>query len=322
MSLRAEVGAGGPTVVHGAATALARAVSALVDNALDHAAGAVEVRLARTGRNVVVEVLDDGPGIPTETLPRMFDRFSSDRRPAAETGGRRHFGLGLALVSEIATRHGGSVTAENRPPPRRGALPAARRPGGTRRPSRPAPDPRTGVSMSNDQQQTDLEPGSPPGRAARERRARPAAELAARRCPGRQRRHRLGRRRRDRRRRRERGHPGAGDRRPGRARRRCPVDGARRVRLGEQPARRADHPDRQGASRAGDRAGGRARGAGRALRGPRPHAGDRPSGRGRADRARRARRAPRRRAQPQRGRRRQRRAAPRSPRPCRSWSAG
>ena len=121
VTLRAEVGAGGPTLVLGAGTALARAVSALVDNALDHATGAVEVRLARTGRNVVVEVLDDGPGIPTETLPRMFDRFSSDRRPVAETGGRRHFGLGLALVSEIATRHGGSVTAENRPLPQRGA---------------------------------------------------------------------------------------------------------------------------------------------------------------------------------------------------------
>lgn len=112
----------GPMVVHGAATALTRAVAALVDNALDHATGTVEVRLARAGRSVVVEVQDDGPGIPTDTLPRMFARFSSDRRPAAEAGGRRHFGLGLALVSEIATRHGGAVTAENRTSPQPGAL--------------------------------------------------------------------------------------------------------------------------------------------------------------------------------------------------------
>jgi len=74
----------------------------------------------------------------------MFDRFSSDRRPAAEPGGRRHFGLGLALVSEIATRHGGSVTAENRRPPQPGALlrltvPAA--PGGrTPRSTEPTPE--------------------------------------------------------------------------------------------------------------------------------------------------------------------------------------
>lgn len=121
VTLRTEVGTA-PTTVHGAAAALSRAVSALVDNAVDHATGAVEVRLSRAGRSVVVEVLDDGPGIPSETLPRMFDRFSSDRRPTPDTGARRHFGLGLALVSEIATRHGGSVSAENRRPPQPGAL--------------------------------------------------------------------------------------------------------------------------------------------------------------------------------------------------------
>ena len=120
LTLVADVGEG-ETVVGGAATALGRAVAALVDNAVDHARDRVEVRVSRSRRDVVVEVLDDGPGIPTETLPRMFDRFSSDRRPVAETDGRRHFGLGLALVSEIATRHGGSVTAENRPAPQRGA---------------------------------------------------------------------------------------------------------------------------------------------------------------------------------------------------------
>jgi len=122
VTLRTELGATGPTTVLGAETALARAVAALVDNALDHATSEVEVRVSHAGRSVVVEVLDDGPGIPSETLPRMFDRFSSDRRPSTEPGGRRHFGLGLALVSEIATRHGGTVTAENRRPPQAGAL--------------------------------------------------------------------------------------------------------------------------------------------------------------------------------------------------------
>ncbi len=143
VTLRAEVDASGPTVVHGAATALARAVAALVDNALDHARSQVDVRVTRAGRSVVVEVRDDGPGIPSDTLPRMFERFASDRRPSAESGARRHFGLGLALVSEIATRHGGSVTAENRPRPRPGALlrltlPAAPT---TRTARRPAPAP-------------------------------------------------------------------------------------------------------------------------------------------------------------------------------------
>jgi two-component system OmpR family sensor kinase len=111
-----------PPLVTGASAALARSVAALVDNALDHAASQVEVSVGREGRTVVVEVVDDGPGIAEETLPRMFDRFSSDRPPADRTGGRRHFGLGLALVSEIATRHGGTVTATNRPSPSTGAL--------------------------------------------------------------------------------------------------------------------------------------------------------------------------------------------------------
>ncbi|SEQ95909.1 sensor histidine kinase [Microlunatus flavus] len=110
-----------PTVVRGASTALGRAVSALVDNAVDHARSRVDVRVVREGRDVVVEVVDDGPGVARETLPRMFDRFASDRREAAPTG-RRHFGLGLALVSEIAVRHGGRVGAANRPPPAQGAV--------------------------------------------------------------------------------------------------------------------------------------------------------------------------------------------------------
>jgi two-component system OmpR family sensor kinase len=122
VTLRTELEPGAPTTVLGAETALARAVAALVDNAVDHATNQVDLRVARVGRAVVVEVLDDGPGIPSDTLPRMFDRFSSDRRPVAGSGGRRHFGLGLALVSEIVGRHGGSVTAENRRPPQAGAL--------------------------------------------------------------------------------------------------------------------------------------------------------------------------------------------------------
>ncbi len=108
--------------VIGAPTTLTRAVAALVDNALDHARSRVEVHVTREGRNVVIEVLDDGPGIAEDTLPRMFERFSSDRPPTDRATDRRHFGLGLALVSEIATRHGGAVTANNRRPPDTGAV--------------------------------------------------------------------------------------------------------------------------------------------------------------------------------------------------------
>ena len=118
--------------VLGARTALARAVAALVDNAVDHAQGEVGVRVDRVGRSVVVQVADDGPGVAAETLPRMFDRFASDRRPTTEAGERRHFGLGLALVSEIARRHGGTVSADNRQPPVSGALLTLTVPAGAR----------------------------------------------------------------------------------------------------------------------------------------------------------------------------------------------
>jgi signal transduction histidine kinase len=65
-------------------------------------------------------VSDDGPGIAETTLPRMFHRFSSDRDQTPDTA--RHYGLGLSLVSEIASRHGGTVHAGNRPPPDHGAV--------------------------------------------------------------------------------------------------------------------------------------------------------------------------------------------------------
>lgn len=121
VTLGVKVDAAHPTVVAGAPAALARSVAALVDNALGHAVSYVEVGVGREGRSVVVEVVDDGPGISEDTLPRMFDRFSSDRLPTGRTSQRRHFGLGLALVSEIATRHGGTVTAANRLPLHTGA---------------------------------------------------------------------------------------------------------------------------------------------------------------------------------------------------------
>ncbi|HEY5981316.1 MAG TPA: HAMP domain-containing sensor histidine kinase [Microlunatus sp.] len=110
------------TLPAGAPTALSRAVTALIDNALGHARSVVEVRVDRRGRTVVIEVSDDGPGISEEVLPRMFTRFAGQRSEKEAPGARRHYGLGLALVSEIATRHGGLVTAANRPAPATGAV--------------------------------------------------------------------------------------------------------------------------------------------------------------------------------------------------------
>lgn len=100
--------------------AVRRAVTALVDNAVDHAEGEVRVTvlLARGTASVVVE--DDGPGIPPDGAD-LFERFASRRTPDAAAPARRHYGLGLALVAEIAAQHGGDVTATGREDGARGA---------------------------------------------------------------------------------------------------------------------------------------------------------------------------------------------------------
>ena len=97
-------------IVLGSAAGLRRALMALVDNAVRHARETVTITVGREGGKAVVDVHDDGDGIDPEMLPRLFERFASAAEP---TGQRRRYGLGLALVSEIADRHGGTVSASN-----------------------------------------------------------------------------------------------------------------------------------------------------------------------------------------------------------------
>jgi two-component system OmpR family sensor kinase len=77
----------------------------------------VTARVHRHGSWVCVDVQDDGPGIPAELLPRVFERFargdSSRSRKAGSTG------LGLAIVQAVAAAHGGTVTVESAPAYRR-----------------------------------------------------------------------------------------------------------------------------------------------------------------------------------------------------------
>ncbi|GAA5207114.1 sensor histidine kinase [Microbacterium kyungheense] len=95
------------------ATSLTRALVALLDNAVRYSppGSVIAVRARRAGRRIEVRVSDQGTGITGIDPEHLFERFA--RSDAPEADGRRGFGLGLALVSDIATRFGGSVRVES-----------------------------------------------------------------------------------------------------------------------------------------------------------------------------------------------------------------
>jgi signal transduction histidine kinase len=113
LALRGPAPTDAPVEVVGSAVALRRALTALVDNALRHARSAVSVTVGRSRERAVAAVTDDGPGVDPQLLPRLFDRFATGA-PSAPTG-RRRYGLGLALVAEIAAAHHGDVSVSGPP---------------------------------------------------------------------------------------------------------------------------------------------------------------------------------------------------------------
>lgn len=89
---------------------LTRVGIALIDNAVSHAPGgsAVRVTAGVAGDTVEIRVIDAGGGIRPEDQGRIFERFAR----GAESGRRRGFGLGLALVREATERHRGTIAVE------------------------------------------------------------------------------------------------------------------------------------------------------------------------------------------------------------------
>lgn len=88
----------------------------LLSNAVRHtpAGGAITVRAQPSGGDIEVAVTDTGAGIDPAHLPHVFDRFyRADQSRARATGGA---GLGLAIVRQLVTAHGGSITAESEGP--------------------------------------------------------------------------------------------------------------------------------------------------------------------------------------------------------------
>ncbi|GAB2968350.1 sensor histidine kinase [Saccharothrix stipae] len=102
-----------PVPVRGSRALLRRLLGNLLDNAERHATTAVTVRLTTAGDHAVLDVLDDGPGIPREHRERVFDRFARlDDARTRDTGGT---GLGLPIARRIATTHGGSLHVTDHP---------------------------------------------------------------------------------------------------------------------------------------------------------------------------------------------------------------
>jgi signal transduction histidine kinase len=101
-----------PLRVEGSRDELHRLVLNLLDNAIRHTQpdACVELSLHEEDGDAVVEVGDNGPGIPESMRTQVFDRFVRGQGPA-DTARGAGTGLGLAIVSAVAESHGGSVEA-------------------------------------------------------------------------------------------------------------------------------------------------------------------------------------------------------------------
>jgi signal transduction histidine kinase len=101
-----------PLPTEGSPDELHRMVLNLLENAARHTppGARIELRLRREDGAAIVEVADDGPGIPAAMRIQIFDRFVRGEGPA-DTARGAGTGLGLAIVSAVAESHGGSVEA-------------------------------------------------------------------------------------------------------------------------------------------------------------------------------------------------------------------
>lgn len=99
--------------VAGSRGQLGRVFANLLDNAQRHARSSVDVAVRREGEQAVVEVADDGDGVPEADRERIFERFVRlDAARSRDDGGA---GLGLAIARDVAVRHGGTLTARETP---------------------------------------------------------------------------------------------------------------------------------------------------------------------------------------------------------------
>jgi two-component system phosphate regulon sensor histidine kinase PhoR len=94
---------------------LSAVVGNLLENALLYAGKhpQITVTLKRNGKQIFLEVTDNGPGIPVEYLSQLFKPFF--RVPSGNTHNVKGYGLGLSYCKQIVEQHGGTISASNLP---------------------------------------------------------------------------------------------------------------------------------------------------------------------------------------------------------------
>jgi signal transduction histidine kinase len=88
---------------------LAQVIATLLDNALMHGAGTVTIRRSQSARSAVIEVEDEGEGVPADLVARIFERSVSSRPEGT--------GLGLSLARTMVAADGGRIVLTRRRPP-------------------------------------------------------------------------------------------------------------------------------------------------------------------------------------------------------------
>jgi two-component system, OmpR family, sensor kinase len=113
---RLTLASGGPVPVKANPDELHRLALNLIDNGLRHTPAGTEIHVATERRDgeAVLEVSDDGPGLPAGMEEQVFSRFVRGAGPA-DLAGDTGTGLGLAIVKAVATSHGGEVEAGSSP---------------------------------------------------------------------------------------------------------------------------------------------------------------------------------------------------------------
>ncbi|MCB1616403.1 MAG: two-component system sensor histidine kinase CreC, partial [Pseudomonadales bacterium] len=102
----------GETIIQGDAFLVKQAIDNLLRNAIDFSpmGGEITLRIFSENAAVVIEIIDQGPGIPEYAVDRIFERFYSLPRP---NSGQKSSGLGLNFAREVAQLHKGTLELIN-----------------------------------------------------------------------------------------------------------------------------------------------------------------------------------------------------------------